>query len=147
MNQDGRDFNERLIDVLHLQCRISDADLRRIPAQGRVLVVANHPFGGIEGIVMGALLRRVRPDVKIMANSMLHRIPELREHCIFVNPFGGEMAAHANRRPLRETLQWLRQDGALGVFPAGEVSHYAWERGSVTDPPWSESIARLARAS
>ena len=60
--------------------------LARIPEKGKIVLVANHPFGGIEGIIMGAILQRVRPDVKIMANYLLSAIPEMRDLFIFVDP-------------------------------------------------------------
>jgi putative hemolysin len=112
-----------------------------------VVVTANHPFGLLDGAVLGALLTRVRPDVKIVTNFMLAGIPELHEHCIFVDPFGERESAARNRRGVRQALAWLSAGGVLVMFPAGEVSHLRFSdpvRG-ITDPEWNSMAARLVR--
>src|ERR1700676_4011004 len=78
---DGRPegFLDRVLDDLGISYRIGGTGLARIPAKGPLVVVANHPFGAIEGIVLTHMLRRVRPDVRFMANFLLGRIPELRD--------------------------------------------------------------------
>lgn len=133
----------RVLEDMNVTVNVSDADLARIPSKGPVVVVANHPFGGIEGVILGHLLRSIRPDVKLMANFLLRRIPDLQDYFIFVDPFGREASAKANLKPLKETIAWLREGGMLGVFPAGEVSHIDIRKGGIVDPKWSTTIARL----
>ena len=87
---DERSFFERSLAGLRIDYQVADLDQARLPRRGPVVVVANHPFGGIEGIILGDLLLKVRADVKIMANYLLERIPEVRDHLIFVDPFGGK---------------------------------------------------------
>lgn len=140
---DDRHFLDRVLDVMNIEIAVSDADLARIPKSGRVVVVANHPFGGIEGIILGALLRSVRPDVKLMANFLLKEVPDLQDSMIFVDPFDRKESAKINLKPLKECIRWLKEGGALGVFPAGEVSHIDIRRGGITDPDWSPTIGRL----
>ena len=94
-------------------------------------------------MVLGALLEKVRPDVRIMANSVLGQFPRIAERLIMVDPFGGVSATRSNRHGLRESLQWLKNEGLLVVFPAGEVASFDIRRRSVADPPWNRSIARL----
>ncbi|HEY8241089.1 MAG TPA: lysophospholipid acyltransferase family protein, partial [Kiritimatiellia bacterium] len=115
------------------------------PKSGPAIVVANHPFGGIEGIILCAMLKSVRPDVKLMANYMLQRIPDMRDLFIFVDPFGGSGAKRINVKPMKESLQWLKDGGVLGIFPSGEVSHLHLSRGGISDPEWSETVAKLVR--
>ncbi len=115
------------------------------PKTGPVVVVANHPFGAIEGVVLAHLLKTVRPDVKIMANFILERIEAMRDFFIFVDPFGGESAARANLRGLKQSINWLEDGGLLAVFPAGEVSSLNLHQRRVTDPVWSDSVARIIR--
>ena len=140
----GDDFLESALDIMDVRVEVAAEDLARIPKNGPLMVVANHPFGGIEGLVLGAILRRVRPDVRVMANFMLGRIPEMRDLIIPVDPFAGTDATARNVGPLRESMRWLEQGAALGVFPAGEVSHLTPAL-RVEDPAWSPTIARIAR--
>ena len=120
-------------------------DLARVPASGPLLVVANHPFGALDGLALQALLGRVRGDVKLLGNYLLHLVPELRETILPVDPFGGPGAAQASVGGLRSAVRWLREGGCIGVFPAGEVSHLDLARSRVTDQAWSRAAARLAR--
>ncbi len=140
-------FFHAILQAMEVRVEIDSGELLHIPQNGAVVVAANHPFGGIEGIVLGALLHERRPDVRMMANYVLGRIPELRSRFIFVDPFGGESAQRANIRPLKESLQWLRNGGALGVFPAGEVAHGSLHTRTVEEGVWSGTVARLATAS
>ena len=138
-------FIERALDDLGVSCRVAEKDLAAIPARGPLVVVANHPFGAVEGIALAVLLRKVRPDVRVMANFLLGRIPELRELFICVDPFGGNQSASTNLRPLRQAMRWLADGGALAVFPAGEVAHFDLKQRQVVEPPWSTTVAGLIR--
>ncbi len=135
------------LGLLNVRYQVSDLDRARIPSKGPLVVVANHPFGAVEGLILGALLRSVRSDVKVMVNYILRHLdlPGLRETYIYVDPFGAEGSSRKNIGPLRETLQWVRSGGVLGVFPAGEVSHLNLRHRCITDPPWSETVARIIR--
>ncbi|MFO0840068.1 MAG: GNAT family N-acyltransferase [Phycisphaerae bacterium] len=143
---DGHSFCERVLHALRITVHVADADMRRIPRSGGVVIVANHPFGGLDGIVLAALLGRVRADTRVLANFLLARIPEMRESCLFVDPFGGPQAAERSRSAMRAAVRWVRDGGALVVFPAGEVSHLSLARRDISDPAWSQSVARLIRA-
>ncbi len=138
-------FSQRALDVLSVRLGVSDADLAHVPARGPLLVVANHPFGALDGLALHSLLSRVRPDVKLLGNYLLHLVPDLRETVLAVDPFGGPTAPGRSLAGLKAALRWLRDGGCLGIFPAGEVSHLDVSRTRVTDPPWSPMIARLAR--
>ena len=151
---DGRDvqrehesffFCDSILQGMDAKVSISEEDRARIPKTGPVIVVANHPFGGIEGVVMLSILRSVREDVKAMANYILHLIPEMREMFIPVNPFGSASAAKQNIKPLIETVKWLKEGHVLGVFPSGEVSSIDLKSGRVRDPKWSETIGAIAQ--
>ncbi len=144
---DGGSFVDTVLDAMGVRVRVAAEELERIPKTGPVVVVANHPFGGLEGLVLAKMLLAVRPDARIMANFLLSRIRELRDLFVFVDPFGGATATGGNVRPLKECLRVLRDGGLLGVFPAGAVAHPRLENGrlTVTDPAWSTTVARLVR--
>lgn len=143
--EDHLAFLDAVLQQLGVTWRVSPLELQRIPAQGPVVVVANHPYGALEGLILARLLLAVRPDVKIMANYMLSRVPELRDLFLLVDPFQSNRAVEHNFRPLRDAVRWLEQGGMLVVFPAGEVASLAWGRWRVEDPSWSPMAAGMAR--
>jgi hypothetical protein len=128
----AREFLAEVIRDLRVSCDVSAEDLERIPKKGPVVVVANHPFGAVDGIVLAEMLARVRPDVKVMGNYLLGRIPQLKDLFIFVDPFGGEGAARSNFGAMRQSIKWLEDGGLLMVFPAGEVSSLDLKKREVT---------------
>ena len=146
--KNGAAFLDRALDKLQVQTHLTP-NLDGVPTEGPLVFVANHPYGGIEGLALVRELMRVRPDIKVLANRLLSRVVELDDVSIWVNPFGGEAAQKSNIGALREALRYVRKGGALLVFPAGEVSHlkarakFDW---SVLDPKWQASIARLIQA-
>ncbi|MGQ9896457.1 MAG: lysophospholipid acyltransferase family protein [Acidobacteriota bacterium] len=144
---DGHAFFEAVLAALNVRYHVLESDVARLPATGPVVVVANHPFGGIEGLILTSLLRSVRPDAKVMANYLLGCIPEAHDYFIFIDPFERPDSPQSNLRSLRMTLRFLAQGGAVGIFPAGEVAHWQAGRRIVTDPAWKPTVARLVRAS
>ena len=136
---------DTLLAEMQVRLQVATADLERIPVKGPLVAVANHPFGVLDGAALGALLLRIRPDVKVMTNSLLEDIPELHEHSIFVDPFQTSLSAEKNVKALKQAIAWLREGGALAVFPAGEVSQLQVHKAQVTDPEWNNVAARLVR--
>ena len=136
---------ETLLAEMQVDLQLQPADLERIPTKGPLVAVANHPFGVLDGAALGVLLSRVRPDVRVMTNSLLEGIPELREHCFFVDPFQTAASAERNLKALKQAIEWLRQGGALAVFPSGEVSQFNVGQAQVADPVWNTTATRLIR--
>ncbi len=143
--QTDQAFYDKLLDRMNVTYHISERDMGRIPKEGRVIVVANHPFGGLEGIILASILRSARDDSKILANYLLECIPELREVFFFVDPFGGGASARANLASMKKSMQWLRDGHMLGIFPAGEVAHLSLSKRKVVESEWAESVATLIR--
>jgi putative hemolysin len=141
---EGTPFLESVRRGLDLACDVADEDLARIPRSGPVVVVANHPFGAAEGIVLARILGAVRKDVRVLANHILGRIPELRDDFILVDPFHPGTAG-TNVSGLRRAIAHVARGGMLATFPAGAVSHLRIDRMTVSDPEWSPSIARVLR--
>ena len=143
----GSSFFDTLLRSLDLSYVCAEADHLRIPARGPVVVVANHPYGLADGLILGSLLLKIRPDVKFMANSLLStaELEASRNYIIPVNPFGGPESATANRKGLRQCVDWLKGGGLLIMFPAGEVASLRLPSATVCDPAWSETAVRLVR--
>ena len=140
----GPAFARRLLESLDIRFAVEPRDIERIPAKGPAVVVANHPYGFAEGLILTILLGMVRPDFRIGANSLLSAVDAMRGHLIAMNPFETQGAVAENCRALRECLAWLGRGGLLAMFPAGEVAHLSWTEHAVTDPPWKPTAARLA---
>ena len=138
-------FLANVIKLLNLQYRFEEKDFERIPQTGPAIVAMNHPFGGIEGIILASLLHSRRKDIKIMANYLLGSMPELADLFIFVDPFEQKEALGRNARALRKAIRWVENGGLLGIFPAGEVSHFLFHQRKILDPPWSEGIVRIQK--
>lgn len=138
-------FAQQALEILQVRFEIDAARLELIPKTGPVAVVANHPYGGLEGLYVIQLLLRLRPDSKLIGNQLLQRIPELRDVIIPVDAFGGSRAAKANSSGMRAALRHVRDGGLIVLFPAGAVSHLHLSAGRVCDPPWNPTAARFLR--
>ena len=145
VRESALDFFTRALEALNVHAETDAADLARIPREGACILIANHPYGMVESLLLGHLLRQVRTDFKILGNYLMSTIPEMREFNIAVDPFGGEEAKRRNVGPMREALRHLRNGGLLILFPAGEVAHLDWRLQPVTDSPWINNMANFIR--
>ncbi|MGH1372676.1 MAG: lysophospholipid acyltransferase family protein [Cellvibrionaceae bacterium] len=118
--------------------------LEKIPAQGPTVFVANHPFGGLEGVAMTRELLAVRPDLKVLTNELLSLIPEFKDIFIGVDVLS-DNAASKNLHGMRRVLKHLRSGGAILIFPAGMVSAIDTSDFRVRDRQWNPVVAKLMR--
>jgi putative hemolysin len=137
----SEDFLGEALALLGVTVEASAADVAQIPAAGPVVVVANHPTGALDGLVLASVVRRVRPDLRLLGNHLLHRIPEMQPWTIAVDPFAAGTMTSA--RGLRAARRWLQTGGTLIVFPAGEVSSVRHPDGGLSDCPWQAGVVRL----
>ena len=137
-------FFMKTLRVMGVHFEIDNVDFERIPKEGALIVIANHPYGGVDGVVLGALLKGLRKDAKLMGNYLLAEMEGIRGSIIRVDPFGGEASARANLSGMRNAIRLLRGGGCLGAFPAGEVSSLHLKSRAVVDPPWTGHIVNLA---
>jgi putative hemolysin len=136
-------FYDQGLEALGVSYHISDEDLGKIPLDGPVFLLANHPYGGVDGLVLGSVLDRVRPDSRLLANSLLARIDDMGGRCFYVDPFGTPEAIKGNFKGLKQTLKWLRDGHAMATFPSGTVSHLKWGSKRVSDPTWAENLVPI----
>ena len=134
---------QKLLEFMEVSYSATPAELKHIPRTGPAVIVANHPFGILEAVVLATAVRQIRPDVRILANEVLRRIPELSDLLIPVDVLGG--SASASVAGMRRAVQFLNHGGLLIVFPAGAVSHFQWNQRASVDPPWNASVIRLIR--
>lgn len=145
--QNSESFLDQVLETLNANFQVPDTDLAKIPKSGPVIVVANHPYGMIEGIFLARLLSSVRQDVKILTNFLLGTVQQVRDMLIMTDPFEKPDSIKSNYKALKQGLQWLKQQGMLVIFPSGEVSHLHLSKRSITDPKWHDTVARLVKLS
>lgn len=141
----GVEFAQKLIEYLKVECDFLPDELSNIPAEGSAILVSNHPFGAIDGIMMLAIVGNLRPDLKILTNFLLSYIPNLQEYFLPVNPFTDRPGLKSSLKGLKLAKENLADGGILGLFPAGEVSSSGNKEKIVKDIPWQPSIIKLIR--
>ena len=138
------EFLDALMNEFQIEFEIPEEDLKRIPKEGPFITVSNHPLGGIDGILLLKLLIESRPDFKIIANFLLHRIEPLKPYVMPVNPFENHKDAKSSLAGIKSALKHLQEGNALGIFPAGEVSTYR-DGKLMVDKPWEEGAVKLIK--
>src|SRR5262249_31743719 len=131
---------------LRLDLRLSRPPSDAIPVRGPLMVIANHPFGVVDGIILCSLVAQVRDDYQIMTHRVLHQAPEVRPRILPVDFSGKEAATPNNLRSRRLARALLSGGGALLVFPGGGVAAAPKTFGQAVDRPWGTLAAKLALA-
>jgi putative hemolysin len=138
----GPDFVDAILEGCGVSIEFDERELKNIPKEGSFIAIANHPYGGIEGMVLLKMLCMVRPDAKVMANFLLKKIPNLAEYFVAVNPF--ENIDHSSSiSGLKTTLELLANGTPIGIFPAGEVSTFKVDKQQVTDRLWHPVVGKI----
>lgn len=132
------------IAALRLNVEIARGSIGALAPTGPQIVIANHPYGVIDGIIICQLVSQVRTDYKVMTHSILYQAPEVRRHIIPIDFSGSEQALAANLRSRREAHRTLADGGVVIVFPAGGVATATSLRGPAIDKPWGTFTAQLA---
>src|SRR6201996_1030322 len=145
-DKQGIEFIDAILKGCGVEIEFDEKELRNIPKTGGFIAIANHPYGGIEGLVLLKVLLMARPDARLMANFILKKIPNLSDFFIAVNPF--ENIEHSSSiSGLKNTLELLANGTPVGIFPAGEVSTFKIETQEVTDRMWHPVVGKIiARA-
>ncbi len=143
----SEDFWSGAVKRLRLDVRHDAHRLAEWPTQGPAVVVANHPYGVLDGIVLGWLASRVRPDFRILTNAVLYRAPEVRPWLLPIDFAGTREALQTNLASRRAAHDHLAQGGLVLVFPAGGVSTSPDRLGrlSAEDAPWQPFVSQLVQ--
>ena len=136
-------FIESVFEALNIHVTYHKEEIKNIPFEGAFITVSNHPYGGIDGLILLYLLLKVRPDFKVMANFLLKRIMPISEKIMAVNPF--EDVNGSSYTGIKQSLSHLKKGYPLGIFPAGEVSTYHKNTRNITDKVWNPNVIKLIK--
>jgi putative hemolysin len=142
----GDDIFAIAMRTLELSVVYDARKLEAIPRTGPLVVVANHPFGVIDGLVLCHLIRLARPDFKVVAMSTLCRVPEVRDHVLPINFAETRQAAQTSAQSRRAAKRHLESGGCLIIFPAGAVSTARRVFGPAEDGDWHPFVGRLVQS-
>lgn len=143
----GEPVFDAALRKLSIRPRICEGaeNLARVPETGGLLLVANHPFGVVDGLTIGHIGMRLRGNVRIMTNSLLCRVPEIDPHLLPVDFSGTPEARRLTGETRRRAADLLAQGKVVAIFPAGGVATANRPlRGRAVDAPWHPFVARLA---
>ncbi|MGD9928417.1 MAG: lysophospholipid acyltransferase family protein [Mangrovibacterium sp.] len=140
----GIEFIDELIKILEIRYEFDPDDLKKLPKEGPFIVVANHPFGGLDGILLIKLLAQIRPDTKVLANFLLKRIEPISDFFLAVNPFENRKGASSSIGGIKNAFEHLQAGGGLCIFPAGEVSSYDASN-KITDRQWQYPVLKFIK--
>lgn len=137
------EFLDACLDELMVSYDIPVNDFKNIPTSGPVVFIANHPYGGLDGLLLIRLIAGVRPDFKVMANYILKNVKPLEDYILPVDPFERKDSTSKSLAGIKSSLEVLAKGGSLAIFPAGEVSSFHTNTKRITDKAWNPMIGKL----
>jgi len=143
----GRDFWSVMVERYGLTLDVIGGALANIPRDGPLILIANHPYGILDGLMMGHILSEIRGDFRILANSVFCKASELDSVLLPIDFDQTRQAMAMNLATRRTALGYLGQGGAIGIFPGGTVSTAASPFSRPMDPGWRAFTARMVAKS
>jgi putative hemolysin len=144
---EGMEFLDALIDRFGIKYELNEEEINRIPLTGPFITVSNHPFGGIDGLILLKLISQRRPDYKMMGNFLLQRIEPIKSYIIPVNPFEDYKQVSSSFKGLKHGMKHIEAMHPLGIFPAGEVSSFNQNAEGISDRQWQNSVIKFIKKS
>lgn len=143
----GRDFWTVMCERYGLTLDITAGSLANIPAEGPLVLIANHPYGILDGLMMGRILSATRPDFRILAHRVFRKSADLNHVILPISFDGTKEAACRNIETRKSALDYLEKGGAIGIFPGGTVSTSNRPFSMPMDPGWRSFTAKLVARS
>lgn len=139
----GRDFWAVMVERYGLTLDVMRGALSNIPKQGPVILIANHPYGILDGLMMGHILSEARGDFRILAHRVFKKAEDLNRIILPISFENTKEALQLNLDTRKTALEYLAGDGAIGIFPGGTVSTAARMFSQPMDPGWRGFTARM----
>ena len=143
----GRDFWQVMVERYGLQLDVVAGSLSNIPRDGPLILIANHPYGILDGLMMGHMLSQTRGDFRILAHKIFRKAEDINRVILPVNFDGTKEAIKLNLETRQRALGYLARGGAIGIFPGGTVSTAATPFRQAMDPGWRNFTARMVAKS
>ena len=143
--EDPLAFVNSILDQLEIKYEIPEKELENIPEKGAFITVSNHPFGGVEALILLKILSSRRTDFKAMANFLLQKIDPLKNYILPVNPFETMKQVRSSFSGIKEGLVYIKDGHGIAIFPAGEVSTYQSDRNVIVDREWQEPALKFIK--
>lgn len=144
----GQAFWRGALDTMGIDLTTPQAQLDRIPKEGPVVVVANHPHGMVDGMIFADLIGRVRPDYRILTRSLLTSIDEVAGSFMIPVPFPHDPDAQRKGVEMRaNAMKHLKEGGVVALFPSGVVAASDTWWGSAVEAEWNVFTAKMIRRS
>ena len=143
----GRDFWQVMVDRYGLSLKVIGGHLDNIPKEGPLIVIANHPYGILDGLMLGHILSEVRGDFRILAHKVFRKAKDLDRVILPISFDDTKEAMKTNLETRKVSLEYLRNGGAIGIFPGGTVSTAVKPFGQPMDPGWRAFTARMVAKS
>lgn len=144
----GQPFWRAALDTMGIDLLTPQAQLDRIPKNGPVIVVANHPHGMVDGMIFADLIGRVRPDYRILTRSLLTSIDEVAGSYMIPVPFPHEADAQRKGVEMRaKAMAHLKEGGVVALFPSGVVASSETWWGPAVEAEWNVFTAKMIRRS
>lgn len=143
----GRNFFDVMMERYGLSLDVVGGALDDVPQDKPLILIANHPYGILDGLVMGHILARARPHFRIMASSVFSQAPELHDMLLPISFDETKEALALNIATRRAALDYLGKGGAIGIFPGGTVSTGIRPFARPMDPNWRSFTARMVAKS
>ena len=139
----GRDFWQVIVERYGLSLNIVGGSIDQIPKTGPIILIANHPYGILDGLMLGHILSLVREDFRILAHTVFQKSDELKQCILPVSFEETKQAMRDNLTTRKQALDFLADDGAIGIFPGGTVSTGRTLFARPIDPSWRTFTARM----
>ncbi|MEM7321154.1 MAG: lysophospholipid acyltransferase family protein, partial [Pseudomonadota bacterium] len=143
----GGDFWDIMADRYGLTLNVVAGSLDRIPPTGPLILIANHPYGILDGLMMGHILARTRGDFRIIANQVFRKAEEVNRIVLPISFDDTRAARRKNVQSRKSALDYLGDGGAIGIFPGGTVSTGLTPFSHPMDPVWRGFTARMVAKS
>lgn len=137
------EFWRRAINLLRIDLKTPDSQIAHIPKTGPVVIVANHPHGLVDGMILAELVGRVRQDFKILTRSLLTNVPLIQYHMLPVAFPHEPDAVRMNIEMRKLAMEHLNDNGVIILFPAGQVATSKTWFGPAVEADWLPFTAKM----